>query len=56
MKLERAATTLPAHSWQLLPLRFHRIDADSMVLTNLVGEHVFVTPDELSTVVNGTFA
>src|ERR1035441_9228408 len=54
MKLERAATTLPAHGWQLLPLRFHRIDADSVVLTNLVGEHVFVTPDELSTVVNGT--
>jgi hypothetical protein len=56
MKLERAATLLPAHSWQLLPLRFHRIDADSVVLTNLVGEHVFVTPDELSTVVSGTCA
>jgi len=26
MKLERAATMLPAHGWQLLPLRFHRID------------------------------
>jgi uncharacterized protein len=56
MKLERAATLLPAHSWQLLPLRFHRIDADSLVLTNLVGEHVFVTPDELSTVVGGICA
>ena len=56
MKLERAATALPAHGWQLLPLRFHRIDADSVVLTNLVGEHVFVTPDELSAVVEGTCA
>src|SRR5271170_58960 len=56
MKLERAATALPRHGWQLLPLRFHRIDADSVVLTNLVGEHVFVTPDELSAVVDGTCA
>src|SRR5580698_2058242 len=56
MKLERAATALPAHGWQLLPLRFHRIDPDSVVLTNLVGEHVFVTPDELSAVVEGTCA
>src|SRR5580700_5225851 len=56
MKLERAATALPRHGWQLLPLRFHRIDADSVVLTNLVGEHVFVTPDELRTVADGTSA
>src|SRR5580692_4837246 len=54
MKLERAATALPRHGWQLLPLRFHRIDAESVVLTNLVGEHVFVTPDELAAVVDGT--
>src|SRR5271166_154648 len=56
MKLERAATALPRHGWQLLPLRFHRIDTDSVVLTNLVGEHVFVTPDELSSVADGTCA
>ena len=56
MKLERAATALPRHGWQLLPLRFHRIDPDSVVLTNLVGEHVFVTPDELSSVADGTCA
>ena len=56
MKLERAATELPRHGWQLLPLRFHRLDADSVVLTNLVGEHVFVTPGELSAVVDGACA
>ena len=33
LKLERAATALPAHGWQLLPLRFHRLDADLVVLT-----------------------
>jgi uncharacterized protein len=54
IKLEREATKLPPHGWQLLPLRFHRLDADSVVLTNLVGEHVFVSPDELSAVVKGT--
>ena len=56
IKLERSATALPRRGWQLLPLRFHRLDADSVVLTNLVGEHVFVTPDELSAVVDGTSA
>ena len=54
IKLERVATALPRNGWQLLPLRFHRLDADSVVLTSLVGEHVFVTPDDLSAVVNGT--
>jgi uncharacterized protein len=54
IKLERTATLLSPHSWQLLPLRFHRLDADSVVLTSLVGEHEFVTPDELDAVVDGT--
>jgi uncharacterized protein len=54
IKLERAATALSAHGWQLLPLRFHRLDADSVVLTNLLGEHVFVTPDELACIVDRT--
>ena len=56
IKVERAATTLAPHGWQLLPLRFHRLDADSVVLTNMVGEHVFVTPDELGAVADGTCA
>lgn len=55
-KLPRAATTLPPHGWQLLPMRFHRLDADSVVLTNLVGEHVFLTPGELADVTNGSCA
>jgi His-Xaa-Ser system radical SAM maturase HxsB len=56
IRLERAATSLPPHGWQLLPLRFHRLDADCVVLTNMVGEHVFVTPDELCAVADGTCA
>jgi His-Xaa-Ser system radical SAM maturase HxsB len=48
--------TLPPKSWQLLPMRFHRLDPDSVVLTNLVGEHVFVTPGELVAVTDGTCA
>jgi His-Xaa-Ser system radical SAM maturase HxsB len=54
IKLERSATVLPADGWQLLPMRFHRLDSDSVVLTNLVGEHVFVTPDELISVTDRT--
>jgi His-Xaa-Ser system radical SAM maturase HxsB len=56
IRLERAATLLAPHGWQLLPLRFHRLDADCVVLTNLVGEHVFVTPSELIAVADGTCA
>ena len=54
IKLDRAATTLSPHGWQLLPMRFHHLDANSVILTNLVGEHVFVTPDELIAVVDGS--
>lgn len=56
IKVERAATILSPRGWQLLPLRFHRLDADSVVLTNLVGEHAFLTPNELSAVADGTCA
>jgi len=52
----RTATLLPPHGWQLLPLRFYRLDADCVVATNLVGEHVFMTPAELSAVTDGTCA
>jgi uncharacterized protein len=54
IKLERTATTLLPHGWQLLPMRFHHLDANSVILTNLVGEHVFVTPDDLVAVVDGS--
>lgn len=54
IKFERTATALPPHGWQLLPLRFHRFDDGSVLLTNLVGEHIFVSPDELMSVVDGT--
>jgi uncharacterized protein len=45
---------LAPHSWQLLPMRFHRLDPDCVVLTNVVGEYAFVTPGELYDVVDGT--
>jgi His-Xaa-Ser system radical SAM maturase HxsB len=54
IKLERTATALPPHGWQLLPLRFHRFDDGEVLLTNLVGEHVFVPADQLVAVVDGT--
>lgn len=54
IKMERTTTALPPRGWQLLPLRFHRFDDGSVLLTNLVGEHVFVSADELAAVVDGT--
>ena len=42
------------HGWSLLPMRFHRLSDEDMVLTNLVGEHMFITEDALLSVVDGT--
>jgi len=54
LKLLRDATALPPSSWQLLPMRFHRFDSDSILLTNLVGEHLFVSQDQFLAVMEGT--
>jgi His-Xaa-Ser system radical SAM maturase HxsB len=50
---QRDVDVAPA-GWELLPLRFHRLDRDSILLTNLVGEHMFVTEDEFLAVVSGS--
>jgi uncharacterized protein len=44
---------LEAQAWELLPLRFHRLSADSVLLTNLVGEHLFVTDQQLLDITAG---
>ena len=54
LRLPREATAVAYKSWELLPLRFHRFDADSILLTNLVGEHAFVSWEQFLAVVNGT--
>ena len=38
----------------MLPLRFYRLDPDSIVLTNLVGEHTFFSEEQLLSVLDGT--
>ncbi len=35
--------------WQLLPFRFHRLDS-KVLLTNMVGEHVFVSAQDFQEV------
>lgn len=52
--LRRDRAEIPAGKWQLLPLRFHRLDADSTVVTNLVGEHAFLSEREFLGIVDGT--
>jgi uncharacterized protein len=54
IKLDRTATELRPHGWQLLPLRFYRFDDGAVLLTNLVGEHALVSADEFLSVVEGT--
>jgi uncharacterized protein len=40
------AFTAEGGAWELLPFRFHRING-RVLITNMVGEHLLVTPDEL---------
>jgi uncharacterized protein len=53
-RLQRGESALAEGSWQLLPLRFHRFDGEQVLLTNLVGEHVFVPADQFAAVLDGT--
>lgn len=53
MRFADRSRVLPG-AWQLLPMRFHRLDPDSVLLTNLVGEHAFVTDAELLAILDGT--
>ena len=54
LRLARVTTDLPPAGWQLLPLRFHRLDPDSILVTNLVGEHAFLTESQFLSVLDGT--
>lgn len=54
LQLPRATTYLPPAGWQLLPLRFHRLDPDNILVTNLVGEHAFLTESHFLSVLDGT--
>lgn len=54
LKLLHHATDVPPSGWQLLPMRFHRFDGNSILLTNLVGEHLFVSQDQFLAVMDGT--
>lgn len=39
--------------WELLPLRFHALDDERVVVSNLVGEHLVLPRHELEAVVDG---
>lgn len=54
LRLTRTATSLAPAGWQLLPLRFHRLDPDSLLVTNLVGEHAFLSEEQFLSVLDGT--
>jgi uncharacterized protein len=51
-RFEQATAYLPeAPSWEFLPFRFERFGADRVLLTNLVGEHLFVRSDQFEAIV-----
>ena len=54
LRIAREATGVAPAGWQLLPLRFHRFDPDSVLLTNLVGEHAFLPEAQFISVLDGT--
>jgi uncharacterized protein len=53
-RLDRDTVAVPPGGWQLLPLRFHRLGGDQVLVTNLVGEHAFLTGEEFQGVADGT--
>ena len=54
LRIAREATGVAPGGWQLLPLRFHRFDPDSVLLTNLVGEHAFLPEAHFISVLDGS--
>jgi uncharacterized protein len=53
-RISRQAVAVARGRWELLPLRFHRFGDDVILLTNLVGEHAFVTEQQFLAVLDGT--
>lgn len=48
-KFRHAEAFVPASdAWELLPFRFERLDLDRVLVTNMVGEHLFLTGDEFA--------
>jgi His-Xaa-Ser system radical SAM maturase HxsB len=54
IRLSSQAVAVERGQWELLPLRFHRFGPDTVLLTNLVGEHAFVSQHQFLTVLDGT--
>ncbi len=54
LRLPRSATRLAPVGWQLLPLRFYRLDPGRILLTNLVGEQAFLSEEQFLSVLDGT--
>ncbi len=50
---EAAVFQAPTADWQFLPFRFERVDG-KVLLTNLVGEHLFVSAGDFEQVAGGT--
>lgn len=43
-----------SNEWQFLPFRFHRFPQDRVLLTNLVGEHMFLPTDDFERLATGS--
>jgi uncharacterized protein len=52
-KFQAATAYMPVEpDWELLPFKFERFASDRVLLTNMVGEHLFVAPHELTDLVD----
>lgn len=51
-KFQGAEAYRPQSDWELLPLRFHRFGDQRVLVTNMVGEHQFLSADDFQLLVD----
>jgi uncharacterized protein len=52
LRFHEAAAYEPVDDWELLPFQFERLAADRVLVTNMIGEHLLVSSEELEAIVN----
>jgi uncharacterized protein len=52
LRFHEPAAYEPVDDWELLPFQFERLGAGRVLVTNMIGEHLLVSAEELEAIVN----